>query len=204
MRTSDEQRREVAQKLRETCDEIERTGNGLTVWELTDILDIRDDDSSAMEGLNIDDARHLADLIDRGECENVYDGSVQDSCDNGFLCSACGCKVEDEEHYRVSGTLNFCLGCGRVVRMADWMRLAPSPSVELLRPDGPVARAAAAIMANLTAGFKEDLAPELRGVARDMRKFCKSLDPVLLRARARALRRSRRNVETLKREGRCR
>lgn len=88
--------------------------------------------------------------------------------------------------------------------MADRMRLAPSPSVELLRPDGPAARAAAAIMANVAAGFKEALVPELRGVAREMRAFCKSIDPVLLRARARALRRSRRNVETLKREGRCR
>lgn len=57
----------------------------------------------------------VADLIDRGECENVYDGSVQDSCDNGFLCSVCGCKVEDEEHYHVSGTWNFCPGCGRTV-----------------------------------------------------------------------------------------
>lgn len=88
--------------------------------------------------------------------------------------------------------------------MADWMRLAPSPSVELLRPDGPAARASAAIMANIAAGFKENLVPELRGVVREMRAFCKSLDPVWLRARARALRRSRRNVETLKREGRCR
>lgn len=34
--------------------------------------------------------------------------------------------------------------------------------------------------------------------------YCTALDPVWLRARARALRRSRRNVETLKREGRCR
>lgn len=57
----------------------------------------------------------LADLIDRGECENVYDGSVQDSCDNGFLCSVCGCKVEDEEHYRVSGVWNYCPQCGRTV-----------------------------------------------------------------------------------------
>lgn len=57
----------------------------------------------------------LADLIDRGECENVYDGSVQDSCDNGFKCSVCGCKVEDEEHYRVSGVWNFCPQCGRTV-----------------------------------------------------------------------------------------
>lgn len=84
------------------------------------------------------------------------------------------------------------------------MKPVLSPSVELLRPDGPAARAAAAIMANVAAGFKEALAPELRGVVREMRKFCKSLDPVWLRARSRALRRSRRNVETLKREGRCR
>lgn len=88
--------------------------------------------------------------------------------------------------------------------MADRMRLAPSPSVELLRPDGPAARAAAAIMANVAAGFKEALVPELRGVAREMRKFDKYLDPTWQRARVRALRRSRRNVETLRREGRCR
>ena len=63
-----------------------------------------------------EDLLHLADLIDGGECENIYDGSVQDSCDNGFLCSVCGCKVEDEEHYHVSGTWNFCPECGRRVR----------------------------------------------------------------------------------------
>lgn len=88
--------------------------------------------------------------------------------------------------------------------MADWMRPAPSPSVELWRPDGPAARAAAAIMANVAAGLREALAPALRGVRREARALCKRLDPVRLRARARALRRSRRNVETLKREGRCR
>lgn len=88
--------------------------------------------------------------------------------------------------------------------MADWMRPAPSPSVELWRPDGPAARAAVALMADVMAGFNEALAPVLCGVRREMRAFCKSLDPVWLRARARALRRSRRNVETLKREGRCR
>lgn len=84
------------------------------------------------------------------------------------------------------------------------MKPVLSPSVELWRPYGPAARAAAAIMANVAAGFKEALAPVLRGTMREMRAFCKSLDPVWLRARARALRRSRRNVETLKREGRCR
>lgn len=86
--------------------------------------------------------------------------------------------------------------------MADRMR--PAPSVELWRPDGPAARVAAAIMANVEAGLKEALAPVMRGTRREMRKSCKSLDPVWLRARARALRRSRRNVETLRREGRCR
>ena len=84
------------------------------------------------------------------------------------------------------------------------MKPVLSPSVELWRPYGPAARAAAAIMANVAAGFKEALAPALRGTRREMRAFCKSLDPAWLRARARALRRSRRNVETLKREGRCR
>ena len=79
-----------------------------------------------------------------------------------------------------------------------------SPSVELLRPDGPVARATAAIMANIAAGFNDALAPVLRGAALEMRKLCKGLDPKWRRARMRALRRSRRNVETLKRDGRCR
>lgn len=88
--------------------------------------------------------------------------------------------------------------------MADWMRPALSPSIELLRPDGPAAKAAAAFVANVKAGFNEAIASALRGTRREMRAFCRSLDPVWLRARARALRRSRRNVETLKREGRCR
>lgn len=88
--------------------------------------------------------------------------------------------------------------------MADGMEPAPSPSVELWRPDGPAARAAAAVMANVAAGFREALMPSLRGTRREMRKFWKRLDPKWRRARARALRRSRRNVETLKREGRCR
>lgn len=59
---------------------------------------------------------HIADLIERGACRNVYDDMAYGSCDNGFLCSACGCKVEDEEHYRVSGVWNYCPQCGRKVR----------------------------------------------------------------------------------------
>lgn len=62
------------------------------------------------------DLLHLADLIDRGECENVYDENECGACDNGFECSVCGCRVEDEEHYHVSGVWNFCPQCGRRVR----------------------------------------------------------------------------------------
>lgn len=39
--------------------------------------------------------------------------------------------------------------------MADRMRPALSPSIELLRPDGPAAKAAAAFVANVKAGFNE-------------------------------------------------
>lgn len=59
--------------------------------------------------------RRIADLIDRGVCENVYDESEFGACDNGFECSVCGCKVEDEEHYHVSGAWNFCPQCGKRV-----------------------------------------------------------------------------------------
>lgn len=59
--------------------------------------------------------RRIADLIDRGVCCNIYDDMACGSCDNGFECSVCGCKVEDEEHYHVSGTWNFCPKCGRRV-----------------------------------------------------------------------------------------
>lgn len=88
--------------------------------------------------------------------------------------------------------------------MADWMRPAPSPSVELWRPNGPAARVAAALVANVEAGLNEALVPVLRGVRSEARALCKRLDPKWRRARIRALKRSRRNVETLKREGRCR
>ena len=65
-------------------------------------------------------AQRLADARGGGRaeimsCWNVYDDIAYGSCDNGFECSVCGCKVEDEEHYHVSGTWNFCPQCGRKV-----------------------------------------------------------------------------------------
>lgn len=58
---------------------------------------------------------HIADLIDRGVCYNVYDENECGACDNGFKCSVCGCTVEDEEHYHVSSTWNWCPQCGKRV-----------------------------------------------------------------------------------------
>ena len=107
---TDNQRREVAKELRKL------TTPGCIRYaeefyeELREIVAF--DRDGSFEGV----ANSLADLIDRGECENVYDGSVQDACDNGFKCSVCGCTVEDEEHYHVSGTWNWCPQCGKRVR----------------------------------------------------------------------------------------
>ncbi len=117
---TDEERHEVAQKLRAmvSARSYEVPGGRGSLVDiddlLTELLGRRVYDSE--ESVDSFEAMHVADLIDRGECENVYDGSVQDSCDNGFLCSVCGCKVEDEEHYHVSGVWNFCPQCGRRVR----------------------------------------------------------------------------------------
>ncbi len=109
---SDKKRRRAVTELREASTGAYRHVDSLDV--IANSIGVEVDGKFSHEVENETYAA-LADLIDRGECENVYDGSVQDSCDNGFLCSVCGCKVEDEEHYRVSGTWNFCPGCGRVV-----------------------------------------------------------------------------------------
>lgn len=53
-------------------------------------------------------------LMDEPTCENVY-VNLPGYCDNGFECSVCGCRVEDEEHYHVSGTWNRCPQCGKRV-----------------------------------------------------------------------------------------
>lgn len=104
---TDEELNEIASRLRRTAND---SLGGESLQKALARITVAEDVS--WRGV----MRRIADLIDRGECENVYDGSVQDSCDNGFKCSVCGCKVEDEEHYRVSGVWNFCPGCGRVVR----------------------------------------------------------------------------------------
>lgn len=57
----------------------------------------------------------LAELIDRPTCHNVYDEREMGACANGFECSVCGNRVEDFEHYCITGAFNYCPRCGREV-----------------------------------------------------------------------------------------
>lgn len=109
---SDKERRRAVAELREASTGAYRHVDSLDVIAGSVGVEVAGKFSHEVEN---ETYAALADLIDRGECENVYDGSVQDSCDNGFKCSVCACKVEDEEHYRVSGVWNFCPQCGRTV-----------------------------------------------------------------------------------------
>lgn len=109
---SDKERRRAVAELREASTGAYRHVDSLDVIADSVGVEVAGKFSHEVEN---ETYAALADLIDRGECENVYDGSVQDSCDNGFKCSVCGCKVKDEEHYRVSGVWNYCPQCGRTV-----------------------------------------------------------------------------------------
>lgn len=109
---SDEERRRAVAELREASTGAYRHVDSLDVIANSIGVEV---DGKFIHEVENETYAALADLIDRGECENVYDDMAYGSCDNGFLCSVCGCKVEDEEHYHVSGTWNFCPGCGRVV-----------------------------------------------------------------------------------------
>lgn len=109
---TDEKRRRVVHTLRQLDNVVDDEPMDRTIVHEASVPNmIRD----ATFGLGGSIFQRLADPIDRGECENVYDENEMGACDNGFECSVCGCRVEDEEHYRVSGTWNFCPQCGRKV-----------------------------------------------------------------------------------------
>lgn len=116
---TDKERHERAKNFRDMISAREygipgKVGSFVDIDDLlSELLDRRVYDSE--EAIDACEALGIADLIDRGECENVYDESAYGSCDNGFECSVCGCKVEDEEHYHVSGVWNYCPCCGRKV-----------------------------------------------------------------------------------------
>ena len=109
---SDEERREVAERLRSAS--ARRSDVPWMVEDLMLALGFRcyeDEDDQLFN--------RLADLIDRPTCCNVYDEIYDEyeggRCENGFKCSKCGEIVEDCEGYRVTGTFNYCPKCGREV-----------------------------------------------------------------------------------------
>lgn len=108
---TDDERRETVENLRHLS-YMNRVRYKEEFYELLDETVMEPD--TGYHEMN-DVFERIADLIDRGECENVYDENEMGACDNGFECSVCGCRVEDEEHYHVSGIWNFCPQCGRKV-----------------------------------------------------------------------------------------
>lgn len=106
MSVSDEQYREIAKKLRYTAnDDL----GGLSLQK--NLAAITKAEDGSWRGV----MRRLADLIDRPTCRNVYDEDEMHACENGFECSECGNRVEDLEHYCITGTFNCCSKCGREV-----------------------------------------------------------------------------------------
>lgn len=115
---SNEERREVARKLRERT----KKPMGKSMQRMfTETLGIY---AHHISWMNPDKAtnrwdvivNYLADLIDRPTCRNIYAETVKvGACENGFKCSECGNIVEDYEGYRISGKFNFCSKCGRDV-----------------------------------------------------------------------------------------
>lgn len=82
--------------------------------ELAKALGIRLD-ARTPEGSHTEILRGLADLIDRGTCYNVYNEDDPQACANGFECDVCGIRIEDYEHYAITGKFEYCPGCGRTV-----------------------------------------------------------------------------------------
>jgi hypothetical protein len=106
---SDEERREVAKRLREIS---YKPGWSLGDWWLRVHGAVVGSEHCLCPQ---EDVAVIADLIDPGVCHNVYDENEIGACVNGFECSACGCVVEDCEGYYVKGEWNRCPKCARMV-----------------------------------------------------------------------------------------
>lgn len=111
---SDQERREVAAKLREKKKDF----FGVRSFFPQDIILYRSLYMQAIDECLPDGDccfDGLADLIDRPTCRNVYDETEMGACENGFECSECGNRVEDLEHCCITGTFNCCPKCEREV-----------------------------------------------------------------------------------------
>lgn len=109
---SNEERREVARKLRSLDESIDGVPLMCTKQE-HNAMALRAIRAVVGKG----DIFHLlADLIDRPTCRNIYAETEKvGACENGFKCSECGNMVEDYEGYRISGEFNLCPKCGAEV-----------------------------------------------------------------------------------------
>lgn len=109
MRISDEQRREIAARLRENVGLSSRLPNeysievksALVLSKLLDCIDCSDDVF-----------RHLADLIDRPTCQMVECTIDHGSRSWGMRCTACG---KEFEHMKPSCGWHCCPNCGAEV-----------------------------------------------------------------------------------------
>lgn len=106
---SDEERREVAERLRVYSHDFDFSDSD-PFWYVS---------KAAFGDVDVHTYcsafAHLADLIDRETCRNVYNEREMGACDNGFECSVCGNRVEDYEGYAVTGEFDYCSKCGRKV-----------------------------------------------------------------------------------------
>lgn len=160
---TDEERREVAAKLRKTLCIPGLPGE----WWVRVHTAVTGSENCMCppEDINV-----IADLIDRPTCRL----KLTDNCPRCDLVFGV-VHYEHDDTYITSWTEfetvpRYCPWCGEDLTIPDReMKPVLSPSVELLRPDGPTAKAMGAIMANVVAGFNSSLTPVLRGVAREVR-----------------------------------
>ena len=108
MAISDEERNEIARKLRE---DPERIGPGdLTDGELLDVIAA---DVGVRASCSDFDAKLMDRLADLIEPERETTEDVSDDYGK-FECGKCGCRIDDVTAVD-NGGINFCPDCGREV-----------------------------------------------------------------------------------------
>lgn len=114
MNTDDKKRINVARKLREDAANDELRKQAFVEEIIAGCIgETLHDEWGSVRDVEI--LTKLADLIDRGTCRNVYNEDDPQACANGFECDVCGNRVEDYEHYAITGKFEHCPGCGRTV-----------------------------------------------------------------------------------------
>ena len=108
-----QERRKLAQRLRDLVTEYRNDPDGIFVQELLCVLEIGI--GSSEDFARIRDVYHLADLIDAETCSNEDDSRLA-AVEPWFVCSSCHC------HARlgyISTPLQYCPFCGAEVIAND-------------------------------------------------------------------------------------